>query len=338
MPSTTIKFYQDLSANRPAASASYNGAVFFATDTQEIQLCDGTDWVNYGGKVKMVQSLPSSGTDLSNAAQGVLYIDPSGAAGFSTGSPATWVSVSSGALTKDSSVPDTNASTTNVPTTAAVRQAITDALADVPTLTNGKLDTGVIPSYALSELISGGPYLDLADLVSAFNDSDPPHAELGDYIVTQDNILYILSSGDGDEVSDWTPVATPNTYTGTNGVSVVGNVISGTTYAAGDGVSITGANNAVAVDLTANTGLEINSSTKKLQGVAATTSAMGMMSSTDKAKLDGIASGANNYTLPKAGVSGVSGAAIGGVMVDGSSITIDNNGVISMEWKTFPSN
>lgn len=334
----SIRFYQDLSTNRPAASSDYNGAVFFTTDTHEIQLCNGSDWVPYGGKVKFVPSLPSSGADLTNAEQGILYVDASGAAGFSTGTPATWVAVSSGSLTKDSGIPATNASTTNVPTTAAVRSAIDAAVANVPTLTNGKLDSSVIPYYALSELISGGPYADLTELVAAFAGNNPPRAELGDYIVTQDNILYILSANDGDETSDWTPVATPNTYTGTNGVTVNGNVISGTTYADGDGISISGANNTIAVDLIADTGLAIDSTSHKLKGVAATTTVLGMMSAADKIKLDSIASGANNYILPKAGASGESGAAIGGVMVDNSSIKIDGNGVISVEWKSFPAN
>lgn len=326
-----IKFYQDLSTNRPAATTAYDGALFFAIDTREIQLCDGGEWVPYGGKVKFVDSLPSSGTALSDAEQGILYIDVSGAAGFSTGDPATWVSVSSGALTKDRTVPTTNPSEVNVPTTAAVRTAIDAAVANVPTLINGQLDPGVIPSYALSELIPG-TYANLSAVVTAFSGSNPPDADHGDYVVTEDGILYLFSSGDGDATSDWTPVATPNTYTGANGVSITGTVISGTTYAKGDGISITGANNTVAVDLDSSTGLAIDSSTKKLKGVVATTSAMGMMSSTDKTKLDGL----SNYVLPKASVQGATGAAIGGVMVDGESVSIDPaSGTISIQWKTF---
>ena len=49
----------------------------------------------------------------------------------------------------------------------------------------------------------------------------------------------------------------------------------------------------------------------------ATTSANGFMSSTDKSKLDGIASGANKYSLPTA-----TSSVLGGVKV-GSNIKID---------------
>ena len=56
---------------------------------------------------------------------------------------------------------------------------------------------------------------------------------------------------------------------------------------------------------------------------AATTSAAGLMSSTDKSKLDGIASGANNYSLPTA-----SSSTLGGVKT-GSNIT-NTSGTISL--------
>ena len=55
----------------------------------------------------------------------------------------------------------------------------------------------------------------------------------------------------------------------------------------------------------------------------ATTSSNGLMGSTDKSKLDGIAKNANNYTLPEAGTD-----TLGGVKIDGSTITIAD-GVIS---------
>ena len=55
----------------------------------------------------------------------------------------------------------------------------------------------------------------------------------------------------------------------------------------------------------------------------ATTSANGLMSSTDKSKLDGIASGANKYSLPTA-----TSSVLGGVKV-GSNIT-NSNGTISL--------
>lgn len=56
---------------------------------------------------------------------------------------------------------------------------------------------------------------------------------------------------------------------------------------------------------------------------AATTSASGVMSSTDKTKLDGIATSANNYSLPVASTS------IGGVK-SGTDITVDASGNVSV--------
>ena len=57
----------------------------------------------------------------------------------------------------------------------------------------------------------------------------------------------------------------------------------------------------------------------------ATTSANGLMSSADKSKLDGIATNANNYSLPIATAS-----TPGGVMI-GSGISIDTSGKISVK-------
>ena len=63
-----------------------------------------------------------------------------------------------------------------------------------------------------------------------------------------------------------------------------------------------------------------------------TTSAAGLMSATDKAKLDGIAEKANNYTLPAA-----SSSTLGGVKV-GSNISVASDGTISvpaMDWSNI---
>ena len=56
----------------------------------------------------------------------------------------------------------------------------------------------------------------------------------------------------------------------------------------------------------------------------ATALADGLMSKEHYSKLEGIAANANNYVLPTASTSD-----LGGVKVDGTTITIDNNGVIS---------
>lgn len=59
---------------------------------------------------------------------------------------------------------------------------------------------------------------------------------------------------------------------------------------------------------------------------AATQSASGLMSSADKKKLDGVASGANAYKLPPATTS-----ALGGVKPDGKTITVSSDGTISAQ-------
>jgi 2-keto-3-deoxy-6-phosphogluconate aldolase len=72
--------------------------------------------------------------------------------------------------------------------------------------------------------------------------------------------------------------------------------------------------------------------TKDTTYSAATTSAAGLMSATDKAKLDGIAEKANNYTLPAA-----SSSTLGGVKV-GSNISVASDGTISvpaMDWSNI---
>lgn len=62
---------------------------------------------------------------------------------------------------------------------------------------------------------------------------------------------------------------------------------------------------------------------------AATTSTNGFMSAEDKAKLDGIAANANNYSLPKA-----SDSTLGGIKV-GTNLAIDGNGVLSATDTTY---
>ena len=55
----------------------------------------------------------------------------------------------------------------------------------------------------------------------------------------------------------------------------------------------------------------------------ATITSNGLMAKEDKAKLNNIAEGANNYSLPPASTE-----TLGGVKVDGTTTTIDNNGVL----------
>lgn len=80
--------------------------------------------------------------------------------------------------------------------------------------------------------------------------------------------------------------------------------------------------------LTAGTNITISGTTISATDTTysdATTASAGLMSSTDKVKLNGIESGANNYTLPIA-----STGSLGGIKV-GTNLSIDSNGVLSTQ-------
>lgn len=76
-------------------------------------------------------------------------------------------------------------------------------------------------------------------------------------------------------------------------------------------------------------GTKISDLAKKSElPTAATTSKAGLMSAADKAKLDGIAENANNYTLPAATAS-----ALGGVK-SGGNITVGSDGTVTVNQAT----
>jgi len=69
----------------------------------------------------------------------------------------------------------------------------------------------------------------------------------------------------------------------------------------------------------------------------ATTSADGLMSSADKTKLDGVATSANNYTLPTASASTLGGIKIGtGLSIDGSGVVTASGGSSSSGGSLVP--
>jgi len=85
--------------------------------------------------------------------------------------------------------------------------------------------------------------------------------------------------------------------------------------------------------LTAGSNITITGSTVSATDTTysdATTASDGLMSSTDKVKLNGIESGANNYTLPTASTS-----SLGGIKV-GTNLSIDSNGVLSADSQVQP--
>lgn len=107
-----------------------------------------------------------------------------------------------------------------------------------------------------------------------------------------------------------------------------------TTYTAGNGIDITGVSNEISVDMS---GLP-----------DASTSSAGLMSVTDKTKLDGVEAGANNYTLPVASTSVLGGIKLSdkfelntndqlvpkysSLYTAGTGIAISSSGVISVTY------
>ena len=102
-------------------------------------------------------------------------------------------------------------------------------------------------------------------------------------------------------------------------------------YARGDHVHPTDTSRASASDLTSHVGdstahvtaAERTTWNAKASTATATTSTNGLMSASDKSKLDGIADNANAYELPAATTS-----TLGGVKADGMTILVDADGTI----------
>lgn len=109
------------------------------------------------------------------------------------------------------------------------------------------------------------------------------------------------------------------------------NVVVGSTTIAADAKTdtltiIAGTNVTITPDATND---KITIAAKDTTYSAASTSTAGLMSAADKTKLDGIATGANKYTLPTASTS-----TLGGVKV-GTNLSIDDDGVLSATDTTY---
>lgn len=112
-------------------------------------------------------------------------------------------------------------------------------------------------------------------------------------------------------------------YNGTQ-FDVIGGA-GGRTYTNGDGISIV--NNEISVKAGTNLSIDSNGYLNATDTTYsdATTTDSGLMSASDKTKLNGIESGANNYSLPTASAN-----TLGGVKV-GDNLSIDQNGVLSAQ-------
>ena len=108
-------------------------------------------------------------------------------------------------------------------------------------------------------------------------------------------------------------------YTDTKVASSVGNAVTMASNAgAADHVMVSAGANKTAKD----SGVALSSLART---TTATSSANGLMSAADKAKLDGIAANANNYTLPAATASTLGGVKSGGNITVGSDGTVTVN-------------
>lgn len=91
------------------------------------------------------------------------------------------------------------------------------------------------------------------------------------------------------------------------------------------GYTTTGKNYKVQLDSSNNAYVNVPWTDTNTTYNNATTAAAGLMSATDKAKLDGVASGANKYSLPTASTS-----TLGGIKI-GTGLNINSNGVVSID-------
>ena len=136
-----------------------------------------------------------------------------------------------------------------------------------------------------------------------------------------------IKIGDGISVNSTTGVASvPEATSSTSGLMTAAEKTKLSGIAEGaNAYSLPTASASTLGGVKVGSNLAIDSSTGVLSGnySAATTSASGLMSSTDKSKLDGIAANANNYSLPTAAAG-----TLGGVKV-GSNLSIDSSGVLS---------
>ncbi|MBC8547218.1 hypothetical protein H8711_09810, partial [Clostridiaceae bacterium NSJ-31] len=98
--------------------------------------------------------------------------------------------------------------------------------------------------------------------------------------------------------------------------------VNGKTPDSSGNVTITAEDTGARPDSWTPTAAEVGAATSGHTHSAATTSAGGFMSAADKTKLNGVATGANNYVLP------VAGTALGGVK-NGGNVTVNADGTMT---------
>lgn len=195
----------------------------------------------------------------------------------------------------------------------------TFSLDRIPTITDAKISglsasklTGTIPSANLPS------YVD--DVVEGATTSDfPETGEAGKiYVATSTNKTYRWSGSGYVEISASLALGTTSStaFRGDYGNTAYQHATAkGSAFASGLYKITTNAQGhvtaATAVTKSDITALGIPGQDTNTTYSAATTSTAGLMSAADKTKLDGIASGANRYTLPAATTSALGGVRIG---------------------------
>lgn len=271
------------------------GKLFFNTTTHIVYRCDAVSggtyaWNIYGGKVQI--GIPAS---FAASEQGVLYIDStSGAAKINAGG-SDYVIVSSGSFdyTVDNTV-ESKQTDTSVPSTKAVYTYVegkfgnSSGQAPVIDSITGKLPSSVLPSVALSDFV--GTYTSISALITDISNGNKS-AEIGDYALISNNPAgsddgtYVLTNTPATTASNWLRIITQDTntwrpvkyYDGTTETVVVNDYASDFVIKQGSNITLSKDSNNRLIIAATDTTYSV-----------ATTSADGLMSSTDKAKLDGL--------------------------------------------------
>lgn len=188
---------------------------------------------------------------------------------------------------------------------------------------DGKISASIIPSLAIMDVHTASSEAEMLALT----------CQKGDICVRSDMpATFILTNEPASTLSNWVQMLTPTcdvqSVNGKTGVVVIETADVHATYGATtsgmykittDAYGHISARTAVSKADITGLGIPAQDTTYE----PATTSTNGLMTSSDKTKLNGIATNANNYVLPKATAS-----TLGGVMA-GNGLTV-SNGVLSV--------
>lgn len=310
----------------------YRDSVYINTDTDDMWVCTGTGWSNKG----TIKGAKGDDGDSATIAVGTVTAgDVASVVNTGTASAAVFDFVlpkGDKGDTGDSLTANSSHSGTN--TTVNILNASTSALINsfqVPDGAQGPSGNGI---SSITKIGTSG----LVDTYQiSFTDGTTftyqvTNGQDGQGSGDMTKLVYDATNAvaDAGGIAAYVTAHAGTTYTGEKGVVVAGTTIKAAlmndspSSLASANISTT-QNRQYAVGLDSNSKLSVNVPWENTTYSAATTSADGLMSSTDKSKLDGIEAGANAYTLPTASTS-----TLGGIKPDGTTITVDaSTGVAS---------